>query len=135
MDDFNEFYNVLNPSSIDNKDLRDEFVQNVTKMFETIKMSDINIEDDSYNYDLENDFIKYQSDNISKRYELNSYAIDYKLKLMQDYVKELFAEKKFLDFRREKEKELDKETYLKYINDESVRSQLIGSWYKEFVEK
>jgi hypothetical protein len=135
MDDFNEFYNVLNPSSIDNKDLRDEFVQNVTKMFETIKMSDINIEDDSYNYDLENDFIKYQSDNISKRYELNSYAIDYKLKLMQDYVKELFAEKKFLDFRREKEKELDKETYLNYINDESVRSQLIGSWYKEFVEK
>ena len=135
MDDFNEFYNVLNPSSIDNKDLRDEFVQNVTKMFETIKMSDINIEDDSYNYDLENDFIKYQSDNISKRYELNSYAIDYKLKLMQDYVKELFAEKKFLDFRREKEKELDKGTYLNYINDESVRSQLIGSWYKEFVEK
>ena len=135
MDDFNEFYNVLNPSYIDNKDLRDEFVQNVTKMFETIKMSDINIEDDSYNYDLENDFIKYQSDNISKRYELNSYAIDYKLKLMQDYVKELFAEKKFLDFRREKEKELDKETYLNYINDESVRSQLIGSWYKEFVEK
>ena len=104
-------------------------------MFETIKMSDINIEDDSYNYDLENDFIKYQSDNISKRYELNSYAIDYKLKLMQDYVKELFAEKKFLDFRREKEKELDKETYLNYINDDSVRSQLIGSWYKEFVEK
>ena len=36
MDDFNEFYNVLNPSSIDNKDLRDEFVQNITKMFETI---------------------------------------------------------------------------------------------------
>ena len=48
MDDFNEFYNVLNPSSVDNKDLRDEFVQNVTRMFETIKMSDINIEDDSY---------------------------------------------------------------------------------------
>ena len=135
MDDFNEFYNVLNPSSIDNKDLRDEFVQNITKMFETIKIADITVEDDSSNYDLVNDFIKYQSDNISKRYELNSYAIDYKLKLMQDYVKELFAEKKFLDFRREKEKELDKETYLNYINDESVRSQLIGSWYKEFVEK
>ena len=135
MDDFNEFYNVLNPSSIDNKDLRDEFVQNVTKMFETIKMSDINIEDDSYNYDLENDFIKYQSDNISKRYELNSYAIDYKLKLMQDYVKELFAEKKFLDFRRDKEKELDKDSYLKYIQDDNYRSELIGSWYKEFVEK
>ena len=63
------------------------------------------------------------------------HAIDYKLKLMQDYVKELFAEKKFLDFRREKEKELDKETYLNYISDESVRAQLIGTWYKEFVEK
>lgn len=135
MDDFNEFYNVLNPSSIDNKDLREDFVQNITKLFETIKISDIESEDDSYNYDLENDFIKYQSDNISKRYELNSYAIDYKLKLMQDYVKELFAEKKFLDFRREKEKELDKESYLNYIKDENYRSELIGSWYKEFVEK
>ena len=129
MDDFNEFYNVLNPSSIDNKDLREEFVQNITKLFETIKISDIESDDDSFNYDLENDFIKYQSDNISKRYELNSYAIDYKLKLMQDYVKELFAEKKFLDFRR------DKETYLNYIKDENKRSELIGSWYKEFVEK
>ena len=77
MDDFNEFYNVLNPSSIDNKDLREEFVQNITKLFETIKISDIESDDDSFNYDLENDFIKYQSDNISKRYELNSYAIDY----------------------------------------------------------
>ena len=135
MDDFNEFYNVLNPSSIDNKDLREEFVQNITKLFETIKISDIESDDDSFNYDLENDFIKYQSDNISRRYELNSYAIDYKLKLMQDYVKELFAEKKFLDFRRDKEKELDKETYLNYIKDENKRSELIGSWYKEFVEK
>ena len=135
MDDFNEFYNVLNPSSIDNKDVRDEFVQNITKMFETIKIADITVEDDSSNYDLVNDFIKYQSDNISKRYELNSYAIDYKLKLMQDYVKELFAEKKFLDFRRDKEKELDKDSYLKYIQDDNYRSELIGSWYKEFVEK
>jgi len=135
MDDFNEFYNVLNPTSIDNKDIRDEFIQNITKMFETIKIADINIEDDSANYDLNNDFIKYQSDNISKRYELNSYAIDYKLKLMQDYVKELFAEKKFLDFRREKEKELDKDTYLKYISDDNTKAELIGSWYKEFVEK
>ena len=102
---------------------------------EWIKISDLEIEDDSFNYDLANDFIKYQSDNISKRYELNSYAIDYKLKLMQDYVKELFAEKKFLDFRRDKEKELDRDTYLNYIRDENVRSELIGSWYKEFVEK
>ena len=57
MDDFNEFYNVLNPSSIDNKDLREEFVQNITKLFETIKISDIESDDDSFNYDLENDFI------------------------------------------------------------------------------
>jgi hypothetical protein len=135
MDDFNEFYNVLNPSSIDNKDLREEFVQNITKLFETIKIADLEIEDESYNYDLENDFIKYQSDNISKRYELNSYAIDFKLKLMQDYVKELFAEKKFLDFRRDKEKELDKDSYMRYIQDDNYRSELIGSWYKEFVEK
>ena len=135
MDDFNEFYNVLNPTSIDNKDIRDEFVQNITKMFETIKIADITVEDDSSNYDLVNDFIKYQSDNISKRYELNSYAIDYKLKLMQDYVKELFAEKKFLDFRREKEKELDKETYMKYMSDDNTKAELICSWYKEFVEK
>ena len=38
-------------------------------------------------------------------------------------------------FRREKEKELDKETYMKYMSDDNTKAELIGSWYKEFVEK
>ena len=73
-------------------------------------------------YDLENDFDKYKVDNMFLSYNLNNDMLDYKISLLQGYLQDLFAEKKFNEYRRAQEEKLTKNEYLEYVHNATVKS-------------
>ena len=80
----------------------------------------------------ENEFDTSKNEDIVNRYNVENDIVDFKIKLLQDYIQELFIEKRFLDYKREQEEKLSKEEYLDYINNKKIYED---KWFNEFLSK
>ena len=86
-------------------------------------------------YDLNTDFDKYKIDDTLQRYKLNTEITDYKIDLLQAFLKELFEEKKFVEFKLEKEQNLNEKEYKEYLTNIVARTEYINRWYNEFINQ
>lgn len=134
-DDFNELYNMLSTDRDDVKKIKEAYQQDLSVLMGKIRSYHINNVDISADYDLENNFDKFKIDDSYLRYTLNNDSIEYKISLLQGYLQDLFIEKKFNNFRREKEEKLTKNEYLEYTHNAMVKSDKIAAWYQEFMQK
>lgn len=134
-DEYSELYNML---SIDREEvikIKEAYQQDISVLLGKIRSYHINNVDISADYDLENNFDKFKVDDSYLRYKINNDSIEYKIALLQGYLQDLFTEKKFNNFRREKEEKLTKNEYLEYTHNPSVKSDKIALWYQEFMQK
>ncbi|MCH5167663.1 MAG: hypothetical protein J1F35_07240 [Erysipelotrichales bacterium] len=134
-DEYNELYNMLSTDRDEVRKIKDAYQQDISLLVGKIRSYHINNVDISTDYDLENNFDKFKVDDSYLRYKLNNDAIEYKISLLEGYLADLFAEKKFNNFRREKEEKLTKSEYLEYTHNPSVKSDKIAQWYQEFMQK
>lgn len=134
-DEYSELYNMLSTDRDDVKKIKEVYEQDISLLMGKIRSYHINNVDISNDYDLENDFDKYKIDDTYLRYKVNNDAIEYKILIIQGYLQDLFIEKKFNAFRREKEEKLSKNEYLEYTHNTAVKSDKISQWYQEFMQK
>lgn len=134
-DEYSELYNMLSIDRDDVIKIRESYQQDISVLMGKIRSYHINNVDISADYDLENNFDKFKVDDSYLRYKLNNDSIEYKISLLQGYLSDLFAEKKFNNFRREKEEKLTKNEYLEYTHNPSVKSDKISQWYQEFMQQ
>lgn len=134
-DEFNELYNMLSTDRDDVKKIKEAYQEDLSVLMGKIRSYHINNVDISADYDLENNFDKFKIDDSYLRYTLNNDSIEYKIALLQGYLQDLFIEKKFNNFRREKEEKLTKNEYLEYTHNPMVKSDKIAAWYQEFMQK
>ncbi len=134
-DEFDELYNMLSTDREDVKTIKSNYEKDLSMLLGRIysyPVDSINIQEE---YDLENDFEKYKMNNIFLNYTLHDDALDYKISLLQNYLQELFVQKKFNQFIKEKEESLSKGEYLEYVHNSTVRSEKVSAWYQEFMQK
>ncbi len=133
-DEYNELYTMLSTDREEVRKIKDAYHQDISLLIGKIRSYHINNVDISADYDLENNFDKFKVDDSYLRYKLNNDAIEYKITILQGYLQDLFIEKKFNNFRREKEEKLTKNEYLEYTHNPSVKSDKISQWYQEFIQ-
>ncbi len=134
-DEFNELYNMLAKDRDDIKNIKNNYEKDLNVLLGRIRayhIEDLNTEEE---YDLEDDFLKYKTDNIFLNYNLHNDATDYKISILQGYLQDLFMEKKFNLFRKEQEEKLSKNEYLEYIHNPAVRADKIAAWYQDFMQR
>ena len=134
-DEYSELYNMLSTDRDEIRKIKDAYQQDLSLLVGKIRSYHINNVDISADYDLENNFDKFKVDDSYLRYKLNNDSIEYKITLLQGYLNDLFTEKKFNNFRREKEERLTKNEDLEYTHNPSVKSDKIAQWYQEFMQK
>lgn len=134
-DEFSELYNMLSTDREEVKKIKDVYQQDLSLLMGKLRSYHINNVDISGDYDLENNFDKFKVDDSYLRYTLINDSIEYKITLLQGYLQDLFIEKKFNNFRREKEEKLTKNEYLEYTHNSTVKSDKISAWYQEFMQK
>lgn len=134
-DEYSELYNMLSIDRDEVIKIKEAYQQDISVLMGKIRSYHINNVDISADYDLENNFDKFKVDDSYLRYKINNDSIEYKIALLQGYLQDLFAEKKFNNFRREKEEKLTKNEYLEYTHNPSVKSDKIALWYQEFMQK
>lgn len=134
-DEYSELYNMLSIDRDEVIKIKEAYQQDISVLMGKIRSYHINNVDISADYDLEKNFDKFKVDDSYLRYKLNNDSIEYKIALLQGYLQDLFVEKKFNNFRREKEEKLTKNEYLEYTHNPSVKSDKISLWYQEFVQK
>lgn len=135
IDEFSELQDMLSLDREEVKEIKKHYEEDLPILIGKIKSYTINSVDISSEYDLENNFDQYKVDDIFLRYFLNKDAIEYKILLMQEYLQDLFMEKKFNEYRKSEEEKLSKNEYLEYINNPNVRTDKINMWYKDFLNK
>ncbi len=134
-EEFNELYNMLSTDRDDVKNIKDNSEKDISMLLGRARsyvVDDINIESD---YNLDTDYERYKVDNIFLNYNIRKDLTEYKITLLQSYLQDLFAEKKFNDYRKEKEEKLSKTEYLEYMHNATVRSDRIAAWYQEFMQR
>lgn len=134
-DEYEELYDMLSTDREDVKKIKEAYRSDLSILMGKIRSYHINNVDISADYDLENNFDKFKVDDSYLRYTLNNDSIEYKISLLQNYLQDLFIEKKFNTFRREKEERLTKNEYLEYTHNPTVKSDKISAWYQEFMQK
>lgn len=134
-EEFNELYNMLSTDRDDVKNIKDNSEKDISMLLGRARsyvVDDVNIESD---YNLDTDYERYKVDNIFLNYNIRKDLTEYKITLLQSYLQDLFAEKKFNDYRKEKEEKLSKTEYLEYMHNATVRSDRIAAWYQEFMQR
>ena len=134
-DEFDELYNMLSTDREDIKTIKSNYEKDLSMLMGRIysyPIDSINTQDE---YDMDNDFDKYKLNNIFLNYSLHNDAIDYKISLLQNYLQDLFVQKKFNQYIKEKEESLSKSEYLEYTHNSTVRSERTSAWYQEFMQK
>ena len=125
-DEYSELYNMLSTDRDDVRKIKEAYQQDISLLLGKIRSYHINNVDISNDYDLEDDFEKFKVDDTYLRY---------KISILQGYLSDLFVEKKFNNYRREKEEKMTKNEYLEYTHNPSVKSDKISQWYQEFMQK
>lgn len=134
-EEFDELYSMLSLDRDEVKTIKDESKRDLSILMGRIKdYKPINL-DISNEYDLDNNFDRFKIDDSSIRQNLRNDIVDYKILLMQDYLNNLFEEKKFNDFIKEKEESMSKPEYMEYIKNPVSREDRINSWYQEFIQQ
>ena len=134
-EEFNELYNMLSTDREDVKNIKNNSEKDISMLLGRARsyvVDDINIEAD---YNLDTDYERYKVDNIFLNYNIRKDITEYKITLLQSYLQDLFAEKKFNDYRKEKEEKLSRTEYLEYMHNATVRSDRIAAWYQEFMQR
>lgn len=134
-DEYSELYNMLSLDREDIRKLKEEYEKDMSVLLGRIRSYHIEPVNIAPEYDLENDFEKYKTDNIFLTHNLNSDAIEFKIALLQGYLQDLFVEKKFNEYRREQEEKLSKNEYLEYTHNSTVKGDKISAWYQEYMQK
>ena len=109
--------------------------RDILSLIDKAKSYHVNNIDISKYYDLTTDFDKYKIDDTLQRYKLNCEITDYKVDLLQAFIKELCEEKRFLDFKLEKEQSLNEKEYKEYLTNIVARTDYINRWYSEFINQ
>lgn len=109
--------------------------RDILTLIDKAKSYHVNNIDISKYYDLSTDFDKYKIDDTLQRYKLNCEITDYKVDLLQAFIKELCEEKRFLDFKLEKEQSLNEKEYKEYLTNIVARTDYINRWYSEFMNQ
>ncbi|MBR6073095.1 MAG: hypothetical protein IKP76_02105, partial [Bacilli bacterium] len=63
--------------------------------------------------------------------EVNTYKID----ILNSLLKDLYNEKKFLEYRFKKEQELSQQEYIDYSTNIVTRNDYVSKWLNEFNNK
>jgi hypothetical protein len=114
---------------------KSECQRDILYLIDKAKSYHVNNIDISKYYDLSTEFDKYKVDDTLQRYKLNTEIIGYKIDLLQTFLQELFEEKKFVEFKLEKEQNLSEKEYKEYLSNIVARSELISRWYNEFINQ
>lgn len=109
--------------------------RDILSLIDKAKSYHVNNIDISKYYDLTTDFDKYKIDDTLQRYKLNTEITDYKIDLLQAFLKELLEEKKFVEFKLEKEQSLNEKEYREYLTNIVARTEYINRWYSEFMNQ
>ncbi|MDE6141151.1 MAG: hypothetical protein K2G03_00970 [Bacilli bacterium] len=134
-EDFYELYNMLSTDREDVKNIKANSEKDISMLLGRVRsyiVDDVNMEAD---YNLDNDYERYKVDNIFLNYNVRKDLTEYKITLLQSYLQDLFAEKKFNEYRKEKEEKLSRTEYLEYMHNPTVRSDRIAAWYQEFMQR
>lgn len=133
-DDFNELYDMLRTERKDvlsSLNIGYEEINNLLSKIRNYKLNEIQIEDE-FNMNTEKE--KFMIEDIQIKSKMENDFINYKISLLQHYLQDLFAEKKFNDYKRDKERTLSTEEYLEYTKNPSNKTTKRDEWYKEFME-
>ena len=109
--------------------------KDILSLIDKAKSYHVNNIDISKYYDLTTEFDKYKIDDSLQRYKLNNEITDYKIDVLQTFLRELFEEKKFVQFKLEKEQNLNEQEYKEYLNNVVARTEYINRWYSEFLNQ
>lgn len=134
-EEFNELYNMLSTDREDVKNIKSNSEKDISMLLGRVRsyiVDEVNIESD---YNLDIDYERFKVDNIFLNYNIRKDLTEYKIILLQSYLQDLFVEKKFNDYRKEKEEKLSKTEYLEYTHNATVRSDRIAAWYQEFMQR
>lgn len=134
-EEFNELYNMLSTDREDVKNIKANSEKDISMLLGRVRsytVDDVNIESD---YNLDTDYERYKIDNIFLNYNVRKDLMEYRITLLQSYLQDLFVEKKFNDYRKEKEEKLSKTEYLEYMHNPTVKSDRIAVWYQEFMQR
>ncbi|MCX4364758.1 MAG: hypothetical protein OSJ70_03195 [Bacilli bacterium] len=134
-EEFNELYNMLSTDREDVKNIKANSEKDISMLLGRVRsyiVDDINMESD---YNLDTDYERYKVDNIFLNYNVRKDITEYKITLLQSYLQDLFIEKKFNEYRKQKEEALSKTEYLEYMHNTTVRSDRIAAWYQEFMQR
>ncbi|MDE5630056.1 MAG: hypothetical protein K2I70_00500 [Bacilli bacterium] len=134
-EDIYELYNMLSTDREDVKNIKANSEKDISMLLGRVRsyiVDDVNMEAD---YNLDNDYERYKVDNIFLNYNVRKDLTEYKITLLQSYLQDLFAEKKFNEYRKEKEEKLSRTEYLEYMHNPTVRSDRIAAWYQEFMQR
>lgn len=134
-DEFEELYNMLSLDREDVRKLKDDYEKDITILLNHLRSYHVNNFDLSQEYDLENNFEKYKLDESFLNYNIQNDVLEYKISLLQGYLQDLFAEKKFNEYKKQQEEKLSKNEYLEYTHNPTVKSDKVSYWFQEFMNK
>ncbi len=132
-EEFNEFYDMLSNSRSDVRKLKEEYEKELGALLGQVRSYQVGHVDITHEYDLENDFDNFKEEDIHIRFQLTMDSVEYKIKLLQGYLQELFKEKKFNVYKRDREQALTKEEYQRYIANPQEQAEMIANWYQDFM--
>lgn len=133
-EEYNDLKNTLVNTStevVNEKENNHRDIDHILTMLKTYQPINIDI---SNNYNINNSLDKFKISDIDIRYDINKDLVDYKILVIQNYLQELFVEKKFLDFTQKKENELTENEYLEYIKNPIIKNKYINKWYNDFIK-
>ena len=133
-EDFEELYNMLSADRPKVRNIKDDYEKEISFLMSKVRACKINTADISSDYDMTEDFNKFQLDDINLRCDMEKDAISFKIEILQGLLQDLFVEKKFSQYKREQEQKLNKDEYLVYLNNAEYQNQLISAWYQDFME-
>lgn len=109
--------------------------RDILGLIDRAKSYHVNNIDISKYYDLNTDYEKYKVDDTLQRYRLNKEITDYKIDVLQTFLKELFEEKRFVEFKLGKEQALSDQEYKEYLSNVVARTEYVNRWYNEFINQ
>jgi hypothetical protein len=109
--------------------------RDILGLIDKAKSYHVNNIDISKYYDLTTDFDKYKIDDTMQRHRLNKDITKYKIDILQSFLKELYEEQKFVDFKLIKEQNLSEQEYKEYLNNVVARTEYVNRWYNEFINQ
>ena len=133
-EDFEELYNMLSADRPKVRNIKDDYEKEISLLMSKVRACKINTADISSDYDMTEDFNKFQLDDINLRCDMEKDAISFKIEILQGLLQDLFVEKKFSQYKREQEQKLNKDEYLVYLNNAEYQNQLISAWYQDFIK-